>query len=55
MNAVILPGSKIHSIGDPGNMDPDNFRGTSFGDSKLQNEEAELQDNLKNAIIHHGI
>ena len=55
MNAVILPGSKIHSIGDPGNMDPDNFRGTSFGDSKLQNEEAEFQDNLKNAIIHHGI
>ena len=55
MNAVILPGSKIHSIGDPGNMDPDNFRGTSFGDSELQNEEAEFQDNLKNAIIHHGI
>jgi hypothetical protein len=55
MNAVILPGSKIHSIGDPGNMDPDNFRGTSFGDSELQNEEAEFQDNLKNVIIHHAL
>jgi len=31
MNAVILPGSEIYSIGDPGDMDPDSFRGISFG------------------------
>ena len=28
---------------------------SSFGDSELQNEEAQFQDNLKNSIIHHGI
>ncbi len=32
-----------------------NYKLTSSGDSELQNEEAEFQDNLKDAIIHHGI
>lgn len=51
----VLPGSEIYSNGDPGNMDPNNFSRTSFGDSELQNEEAQFQDNLKNAIIHHAL
>jgi hypothetical protein len=36
-------------------MDPNNFSRTPFGDSELQNEEAQFQDNLKNAIIHHAL
>jgi len=53
--AVLLSGSEIYSIGDPGSMDPDNFRGTSFGGSGLQNEESLFQENLKEAIIHRAL
>jgi hypothetical protein len=53
--SVLLPGSEIYSIGDPGNMDPDSFWGTSFGGSGLQNEEALFQENLKEALIHRAL